>query len=74
MEEERGSYKNKSLLLSKGKKEDIYHVLYKVPYGDSPYVRAKHAQVYILYIHSSITLFVYLSLSLMNDTDSFLLS
>lgn len=45
MEEERGSYKNKSLLLSKGKKEDIYHVLYKVPYGDSPYVRAKHAQL-----------------------------
>jgi len=55
MEEERGSYKNKSLLLSKGKKEDIYHVLYKVPYGDSPYVRAKHAQVCI---HTSITLFV----------------
>lgn len=54
MEEERGSYKNKSLLLSKGKKEDIYHVLYKVPYGDSPYVRAKHAQVYR---YTSITLF-----------------
>ncbi|KAJ1377227.1 hypothetical protein SESBI_49114, partial [Sesbania bispinosa] len=29
---------------SKGKKDDLYHVLHKVPYGDSPYVRAKHAQ------------------------------
>uniref|UniRef100_A0A0R0F1P3 Uncharacterized protein n=1 Tax=Glycine max TaxID=3847 RepID=A0A0R0F1P3_SOYBN len=28
----------------KGKKDDLYHVLHKVPYGDSPYVRAKHAQ------------------------------
>lgn len=36
---------NKSFFVSKGKKEDSYHVLYKVPYGDSPYVRAKHAQV-----------------------------
>ncbi|KAK7292980.1 hypothetical protein RJT34_15840 [Clitoria ternatea] len=31
---------------SKGtKKDDLYHVLHKVPYGDSPYVRAKHAQL-----------------------------
>ncbi|CAI8612591.1 unnamed protein product [Vicia faba] len=46
MEEERGSYKNKkSLFLLGKKKEDVYHVLYKVPYGDGPYVRAKHAQL-----------------------------
>lgn len=31
---------------SKGKKDDLYHVIHKVPYGDSPYVKAKHAQVY----------------------------
>jgi hypothetical protein len=43
MEEER---KNNKSFISKGKKEDVYHVLYKLPYGDSPYVRAKHAQVY----------------------------
>ncbi|KAJ7961496.1 Protein SULFUR DEFICIENCY-INDUCED 1 [Quillaja saponaria] len=30
---------------SKGKKEDLYHVIHKVPYGDSPYVKAKHAQL-----------------------------
>ncbi|XP_058768616.1 protein SULFUR DEFICIENCY-INDUCED 1-like [Vicia villosa] len=46
MEEERGSYRNKKSLFSPGKKkEDVYHVVYKVPYGDSPYVRAKHAQL-----------------------------
>ncbi len=38
---ERSSKKN-----SKGKQEkDMYHVIHKVPYGDSPYVKAKHAQV-----------------------------
>ncbi|GAU18278.1 hypothetical protein TSUD_176200 [Trifolium subterraneum] len=30
---------------SKGKKDDLYHVIHKVPYGDSPYVKAKHAQL-----------------------------
>lgn len=30
---------------SKGRKDDLYHVIHKVPYGDSPYVRAKHAQL-----------------------------
>lgn len=28
-------------------KRDPFHVVHKVPSGDSPYVRAKHAQVYI---------------------------
>ncbi|KAE9617856.1 hypothetical protein Lal_00033970 [Lupinus albus] len=28
-----------------GKKNDLYHVIHKVPYGDSPYVKAKHAQL-----------------------------
>ncbi|GMY06118.1 protein SULFUR DEFICIENCY-INDUCED 1-like [Fagus crenata] len=38
---ERSSKKN-----SKGKQEkDMYHVIHKVPYGDSPYVKAKHAQL-----------------------------
>ncbi|KAE9618035.1 putative tetratricopeptide-like helical domain-containing protein [Lupinus albus] len=30
---------------SQGKKEDLYHVIHKVPYGNSPYVKAKHAQL-----------------------------
>ncbi|XP_020240476.1 protein SULFUR DEFICIENCY-INDUCED 1 isoform X2 [Cajanus cajan] len=30
---------------SKGKRDDLYHVIHKVPYGDSPYVKAKHAQL-----------------------------
>ncbi|KAF5480954.1 hypothetical protein F2P56_001655 [Juglans regia] len=31
---------------SKGKKEkDLYHIIHKVPCGDSPYVKAKHAQL-----------------------------
>ncbi|XP_054785392.1 protein SULFUR DEFICIENCY-INDUCED 1-like [Prosopis cineraria] len=29
----------------KGKKDDLFHVIHKVPYGDTPYVRAKHAQL-----------------------------
>jgi hypothetical protein len=29
-----------------GKKEkDLFHVIHKVPAGDGPYVKAKHAQV-----------------------------
>ncbi|KAB1225146.1 hypothetical protein CJ030_MR1G005674 [Morella rubra] len=32
--------------ISRGKKEkDMYHVVHKVPCGDSPYVKAKHAQL-----------------------------
>lgn len=30
---------------TKGKKDELYHVIHKVPSGDTPYVRAKHAQV-----------------------------
>ncbi|XP_059433042.1 protein SULFUR DEFICIENCY-INDUCED 1 [Corylus avellana] len=31
---------------SKGNKEkDMYHIIHKVPYGDTPYVKAKHAQL-----------------------------
>jgi hypothetical protein len=30
-----------------GEKKDLFHVVYKVPAGDSPYVRAKHLQVTI---------------------------
>ncbi|KAI4356439.1 hypothetical protein L6164_000461 [Bauhinia variegata] len=39
--EESGEQKKRS----KGKKDDLFHVLHKVPYGDSPYVKAKHAQL-----------------------------
>ncbi|KAF7825714.1 protein SULFUR DEFICIENCY-INDUCED 1-like [Senna tora] len=39
------SVKKSIVVVSKAKKEDVYHVLHKVPYGDSPYVRAKHAQL-----------------------------
>jgi hypothetical protein len=28
-----------------GEKKDLFHVVHKVPAGDSPYVRAKHLQV-----------------------------
>ncbi|KAL2336710.1 hypothetical protein Fmac_011156 [Flemingia macrophylla] len=50
-----GSNNNKSF--SKGKKYDLYHVLHKVPYGDSPYVRAKHAQVVAKDPEAAIVLF-----------------
>ncbi|CAL5192035.1 unnamed protein product [Lathyrus oleraceus] len=30
---------------SKGKKDNLYHVMQKVPFGDSPNVKVKHAQV-----------------------------
>ncbi|KAI9115980.1 hypothetical protein K1719_012910 [Acacia pycnantha] len=33
------------VVFNKGKKDHLYHVLHKVPSGDSPYVRAKHAQL-----------------------------
>lgn len=29
-------------------KQDLFHVIHKVPAGDSPYVRAKHVQVSVL--------------------------
>ncbi|KAG9446910.1 hypothetical protein H6P81_013038 [Aristolochia fimbriata] len=29
----------------KGERKDLFHVIHKVPSGDSPYVRAKHAQL-----------------------------
>ncbi|KAK3193371.1 hypothetical protein Dsin_024681 [Dipteronia sinensis] len=31
--------------ISKNKKDDLFHVIHKVPAGDGPYVRAKHAQL-----------------------------
>ncbi|KAH6808343.1 Tetratricopeptide repeat superfamily protein [Perilla frutescens var. frutescens] len=30
---------------SQRKEKDIFHVIHKIPYGDGPYVRAKHAQL-----------------------------
>ncbi|KAI9115867.1 hypothetical protein K1719_012797 [Acacia pycnantha] len=42
MEEASECSKQKS---PQGKKDDIFHVIHKVPYGDTPYVRAKHAQL-----------------------------
>jgi len=52
---EETSTSNKSS--SRGKKEDLYHVLHKVPYGDTPYVRAKHAQVLNLFLCFNLKLF-----------------
>ncbi|XP_061350917.1 protein SULFUR DEFICIENCY-INDUCED 1-like [Gastrolobium bilobum] len=43
--EERSDCSNNKNNNPKGKRDDLYHVLHKVPYGDSPYVRAKHAQL-----------------------------
>ncbi|KAK4847427.1 hypothetical protein QYF36_001752 [Acer negundo] len=31
--------------ISRNKKDDLFHVIHKVPAGDGPYVRAKHAQL-----------------------------
>ncbi|KAJ8616118.1 hypothetical protein MRB53_035490 [Persea americana] len=31
--------------ISPGKRKDLFHVIHKVPCGDSPYVRAKHVQL-----------------------------
>ncbi|CAL0304513.1 unnamed protein product [Lupinus luteus] len=43
---ERSSYNNNNKnSFPKGKRDDLYHVLHKVPFGDSPYVKAKHAQL-----------------------------
>lgn len=30
------------------KDNELFHVIHKVPCGDTPYVKAKHAQVHIL--------------------------
>ncbi|KAF3436005.1 hypothetical protein FNV43_RR23097 [Rhamnella rubrinervis] len=30
---------------TKGRKDELYHIIHKVPSGDTPYVRAKHAQL-----------------------------
>ncbi|CAI8612594.1 unnamed protein product [Vicia faba] len=30
---------------SKAKKDDLYHVIHMIPFGDTPYVKAKHAQL-----------------------------
>ncbi|XP_014489587.1 protein SULFUR DEFICIENCY-INDUCED 1 [Vigna radiata var. radiata] len=54
MMEETSASNNRS---SKGKKEDLFHVLHKVPYGDSPYVRAKHAQLVVKDLEGAIVLF-----------------
>ncbi|KAF5729289.1 hypothetical protein HS088_TW21G01452 [Tripterygium wilfordii] len=35
----------KSMTEGKNVKKDLFHVVHKVPSGDSPYVRAKHAQL-----------------------------
>ncbi|KAK7255904.1 hypothetical protein RIF29_29332 [Crotalaria pallida] len=44
MDERHGCSSNKNSF-PKGKRDDLYHVLHKVPYGDSPYVKAKHTQL-----------------------------
>ncbi|KAM1349867.1 hypothetical protein PS2_003871 [Malus domestica] len=51
-----GSWKTNSCS-AKGKKDDLYHVIHKVPSGDSPYVRAKHAQLVEKDLEAAIVLF-----------------
>lgn len=47
---------------SKGKQEkDSYHIIHKVPHGDGPYVKAKHAQVCSICVY---VLFIFLILNL----------
>lgn len=31
------------------RKEELFHVIHKVPQGDTPYVKAKHAQVSVAF-------------------------
>lgn len=40
-----------------GGRRDLFHVIHKVPAGDSPYVRAKHVQVRLslLFFFSSVS-------------------
>lgn len=53
----------------KGKsREDIYHVIHKVPNGDSPYVKAKHAQVNLFSIGIYICPSIYLSIDYNNKS------
>lgn len=40
------------------KEEAAYHVIHKLPPGDSPYVRAKHLQVYIYIYMSNIIYYI----------------
>jgi len=40
---------NNSIKSNLMKDDELFHVIHKVPCGDTPYVRAKHAQVQILY-------------------------
>lgn len=40
---------NNSIKSNLMKDDEMFHVIHKVPCGDTPYVRAKHAQVQILY-------------------------
>ncbi|XP_020573981.1 protein SULFUR DEFICIENCY-INDUCED 1-like isoform X2 [Phalaenopsis equestris] len=42
---------------SRGGKKDLFHVIHKVPAGDSPYVRAKHLQLIEKDLDSSIVWF-----------------
>ncbi|KAK7395359.1 hypothetical protein VNO78_15911 [Psophocarpus tetragonolobus] len=43
--EQTSASNNNNKSVSKPKKDDLYHVLHKLPFGDTPYVRAKHAQL-----------------------------
>ena len=36
-----------------------YHVIHKLPPGNTPYVRAKHVQVSFLFIHSLFSSLIY---------------
>lgn len=41
----------------KKREKDNFHVIHKIPYGDGPYVRAKHAQVSLSPSPSLLSLF-----------------
>ncbi|KAL5562084.1 hypothetical protein UlMin_031831 [Ulmus minor] len=51
------NFKKDSGGIIKGKKDDLYHVIHKVPSGDTPYVRAKHAQLVEKNPEAAISLF-----------------
>ncbi|XP_022758626.1 protein SULFUR DEFICIENCY-INDUCED 1-like [Durio zibethinus] len=41
----KNNYNNNKMMMSSSRKEDLFHVIHKVPQGDTPYVKAKHAQL-----------------------------
>lgn len=55
--------------------KELFHVVHKVPSGDGPYVRAKHAQVFYFYfpLKYVITLLMFAELNIFNKLTNWFL-